>query len=154
MFINATRPYFAVIQTSQGSFVVRLYPQDAPVTVNNFIDLACNNFYNGLLFFRVQKFVVQTGDPTNSGTSGVPYSLPGEANYENWDVGAVGMAASKQSGISGSQFFVLKQADQYLANQNTAGTFNRFGQVIRGMAVVDRLTVNSKITSIRISGAP
>ncbi|MEA2657254.1 MAG: peptidylprolyl isomerase, partial [Chloroflexota bacterium] len=90
--ITAAHTYQATVNTTQGAVVIQLHPEVAPVTVNNFIVLALNGYYNGMPW-RTDDLVAQSGDPNGDGTGGPGYSLPNEPNTTPaWAVGAVGMA--------------------------------------------------------------
>src|SRR5947199_1158414 len=137
--IDAGKTYSVTVHTSRGDFVIALVePRVASETVNNFVYLAKNNFYEGLTFHRVVPgFVVQGGDPLGDGTGGPAYKLPDESNPSKWPRGTVGMASSA-AGVSGSQFFITLAAAPFLASN---GVYNRFGQVSSGMDVVDKIQV-------------
>src|SRR5436309_12203932 len=102
--IDAGKTYSVTVHTSRGDFVIALVePRVAPQTVNNFVYLSQNHFYDGLTFHRVVPgFVVQGGDPLGNGTGGPAYKLPEESNPSKWPRGTVGMASSA-AGVSGSQ---------------------------------------------------
>src|SRR5229473_2616003 len=106
--IDATKKYTATVHTSRGDFTITFVdPKVAPVTVNNFVYLSQNHFYDGLTFHRVVPgFVVQGGDPNGDGRGGPGYKLPNETNPSPWVKGSLGMASSPD-GVNGSQFFVL-----------------------------------------------
>lgn len=146
--ITAARTYQATVNTTQGAFVIQLYPQSAPVTVNNFIVLALDGYYNGMPW-RTDDLVAQSGDPNGDGTGGPGYTLPNEPNTTPaWAVGAVGMARPVGGAVNGSQFFVERAV--WPGNGPTA-VYNRFGTVIQGMAQAQRLTApTDKIISITI----
>src|SRR5256714_9922428 len=105
--IDAGKKYSVTVHTSRGDFVIELVdPKIAPQTVNNFVYLAQNHFYDGLTFHRVVAgFVVQGGDPLGNGTGGPDYKLPDESNPSKWPRGTVGMASSSAGG-SRSQVFL------------------------------------------------
>src|SRR2546422_11322442 len=105
--IDATKGYSITVHTSRGDFVIALVePKVAPQTVNNFVYLAQNHFYDGLTFHRVVPgFVVQGGDPLGNGTGGPAYKLPDESNPSKWPPGTLGMASSA-AGVSGAQVFI------------------------------------------------
>src|SRR5437870_7927212 len=85
--------YTATLNTTQGKIVIELLPDTAPVTVNNFVVLALNGYYNGSSFWDSEDWVVQTGDPNGNGTGGPGYNLPEEpASFLKWNPGSVGMA--------------------------------------------------------------
>ena len=109
--ITATNKYEATVNTTQGVIVIQLYPEIAPVTVNNFIVLAIHGYYNGLTFWKSEDWVVQGGDPQGDGRGGPGYSLPDEPNTApDWGLGAVGMARVPGGAVNGSQFFIEKAA--------------------------------------------
>jgi cyclophilin family peptidyl-prolyl cis-trans isomerase len=145
--ITATNKYQATINTTQGSFVVQLYPEIAPVTVNNFIVLALNGYYNGMPW-RTDDLVAQSGDPKGDGTGGPGYTLPDEPNTTpTWEVGAVGMARPVGAPINGSQFFIQRA----VWDPAPTTVYNRFGSVINGMDKAQLLTAPAdKIVSITI----
>src|SRR5256714_12617319 len=105
--IDVAKKYSVTVHTSRGDFVIDLVdPKVAPQTVNNFVYLAQNHFYDGLTFHRVVAgFVVQGGDPAGNGTGGPAYKLPDESNPSKWPRGTAGMASSA-AGVSGSQVFI------------------------------------------------
>ena len=147
MCITATEKLQATVTTTQGSFVIQLAPEVAPVTVNNFVVLAVHGYYNGLNFWKSEDWVVQGGDPRGDGRGGPGYNLPDETTVTPWGLGAVGMARIPGGPVNGSQFFVQKAP--WPAPGPTA-VYNRFGTVTSGMGVVQALTQNDTITSITI----
>ena len=105
--IDPAKTYVATVDTTEGTFEMRLDVDHAPVTVNSFVFLAQHRFYNGLLFHRVIKdFVAQGGDPNGDGSGGPGYKLPDEPPANGYTQYSVAMANSG-SGTSGSQFFVV-----------------------------------------------
>ncbi|OLB92768.1 MAG: hypothetical protein AUI15_20320 [Actinobacteria bacterium 13_2_20CM_2_66_6] len=149
--IDATRKYSVTVHTSRGDFVIALVePKVAPLTVNNFVYLAQNHFYDGLTFHRVVPgFVVQGGDPLGNGTGGPDYKLPDESNPSRWPRGTLGMASSA-AGVSGSQFFVTLGDAPFLASN---GVYNHFGQVTSGMDVIDKIQVGDTMRSLDVSAS-
>ncbi len=149
--IDPTKKYTATVHTNRGDFVIALVdPKVAPQTVNNFVYLSENHFYDGLTFHRVVPgFVVQGGDPLGNGTGGPAYKLPDESNPSQWPRGTVGMASSA-AGVSGSQVFITLGDAPFLA---TNGVYNHFGQVTSGMATIDQIRVGDTISSIDISAS-
>ncbi len=147
--IDPAKKYTATVHTSRGDFTIAFVdPSVAPQTVNNFVYLSQNHYYDGLTFHRVVPgFVVQGGDPLGNGTGGPAYKLPNETNPSKWPRGTVGMASSA-AGVSGSQFFITKGDAPFLA---TSGVYNHFGQVTAGMEVIDSVQVGDRMTSIDIS---
>jgi cyclophilin family peptidyl-prolyl cis-trans isomerase len=146
--ITAAHTYQATINTTQGQIVIQLYPEIAPVTVNNFIVLALNGYYNGMTW-KTQDWVVQSGDPTGDGRGGPGYNLPDEPNSApKWDIGAVGMARPPGGPINGSQFFIERAA---WPGTGPTAVYNRFGTVIKGIDKAELLTApTDRINSITI----
>jgi cyclophilin family peptidyl-prolyl cis-trans isomerase len=141
--------YQATVTTTQGQFVIELLPDTAPVTVNNFIVLALNGYFTNQSFWKTEDWVVQSGDPTGSGTGGPGYNLPEEpASFLKWDAGSVGMARIPGGPVNGSQFFIVKGT---WPGAGPTATYNRFGTVVSGLDKVSALTSTDKIYSITIS---
>lgn len=149
--IDAGKKYSVTVHTSRGDFVIALVdPKVAPQTVNNFVSLTQNHYYDGLTFHRVVSgFVVQGGDPLGTGTGGPDYKLPDESNPSQWPRGTVGMASSA-AGVSGSQFFITLGDAPFLA---TNGVYNHFGQVTSGMEVVDKIQVGDTMSSLDVTAS-
>ena len=129
-----------------GTVKMMLDPDVAPITVNNFISLINQGFYNGLIFHRViPGFMAQGGDPSGDGTGGPGYSIKGEfkangvTNNISHKRGVLSMARSQGNDTAGSQFFIVTTDSTYLDGQYAA-----FGEVIEGMDVIDSV-VNSKV---------
>lgn len=130
-----------VIDTNMGEIKAELYPDVAPVTVKNFIDLIKKGFYNGLTFHRViEGFMIQGGCPKGNGTGGPGYCIKGEfrANGVKNDLkherGVLSMARAMDPDSAGSQFFIMHETSPHLDGQYAA-----FGKVTDGMDVVDRI---------------
>ncbi|OPX85487.1 MAG: putative peptidyl-prolyl cis-trans isomerase [Pelotomaculum sp. PtaB.Bin104] len=135
------------IQTAQGPVVLEVYPQQMPVTVENFEKLVSSNFYNGLTFHRVEDWVVQGGDPKGNGTGGPGWTIPLETSPELKNVrGAVAMARSKDPNSAGSQFYILKKDAAWLD-----GDYAVFGKVIQGMEIVDQIKPGDKMESVTVN---
>jgi cyclophilin family peptidyl-prolyl cis-trans isomerase len=149
--IDPSKKYSATVHTTRGDFVISFVdPKIAPQTVNNFVYLSQNHFYDGLTFHRVVPgFVVQGGDPLGNGTGGPAYKLADESNASKWPRGTAGMASSA-AGVSGSQFFVTIGDAPFL---ETSGVYNHFGQISSGMEVLDKIQVGDKMTSIDITAS-
>lgn len=149
--IDQSKKYAATVHTTRGDFTIALVdPKVAPQTVNNFVYLAQNHYYDGLTFHRVVAgFVVQGGDPLGNGTGGPAYKLPNESNPSKWSRGTAGMASSA-AGVSGSQFFITIGDAPFLASN---GVYNHFGEVTSGMEVLDRIQVGDRMTSIDITAS-
>ena len=139
MTIDESKEYFATFKMANGGeFVVQLYPDKAPKTVNSFVFLARDKFYDGTTFHRVlEGFMAQGGDPTGTGTGGPGYQFEYEANDLTFDKpGVVAMANSgPASPTNGSQFFIT-----FLPTPHLDGGYTIFGQVVEGMDVVDSIT--------------
>lgn len=136
-----------VMNTTQGTIKFKLYPQDAPHTVDRFVELAQKGFYNGLTFHRaIEGFIIQTGDPSGSGTGGSGQHLKAEFNNRRHLDGAVAMArAPSDPGSADSQFYITLSPQPRLDHNYTV-----FGQVIEGMDVARKIKVGDKITSLTI----
>lgn len=147
MCITANQTFDATINTTQGAVVIRLAPEVAPITVNNFIVLALHGYYNGLTFWDAESWETQGGDPLNSGRGGPGYSLPDESSHTPWGLAAVGMARVPGGAVNGSQFFIQK-ADWPAPGPDAV--YNRFGTVTSGMGFVQVITSTDTITSITI----
>jgi cyclophilin family peptidyl-prolyl cis-trans isomerase len=146
--ISAAHTYQATVNTTQGAVVIQLFPQIAPVTVNNFIVLALDGYYDGMPW-KTEDWVIQSGDPNGDGTGGPGYTLPEEPNIAPaWGIGAVGMARPIGAPINGSQFFIERAA---WPGSGPTAVYNRFGTVIKGMDKAELLTGPAdRITSITI----
>jgi peptidylprolyl isomerase len=137
--IDPARSYMATITMADGGqIVLALFPDRAPITVNNFVFLACQGFYDGLTFHRViPEFMAQGGDPSGDGTGGPGYTIADEhANGLLFDrPGLLSMAHGSRPNSAGSQFFITYEPAPHLNAQ-----FTIFGEVIEGMAVLDGVT--------------
>jgi cyclophilin family peptidyl-prolyl cis-trans isomerase len=136
----------AILTTSKGTFSIDLLPEDAPLTVDNFIKLAGSNYFNGVEVHRVvPNFVMQDGDPRGDGNGGPGWSIRCEINMIPYDRGAVGMALSGKD-TGGSQWFVTHSPQPHLD-----GGYTVFGRVNEtGMKVVDQIVRGDKILSVKI----
>ena len=125
----------ATIHTNHGAVEVELYPEDAPKTVDNFVKLARDGFYDGVIFHRViPDFMIQGGDPTGTGSGGPGYQFEDEFNQHKVARGALAMANAGPN-TNGSQFFIVTTDEApWLDGKHTV-----FGQVTRGMEVVDAI---------------
>ncbi len=150
MTIDVNKSYTATIKTPKGSIVADLYAKDAPQSVNNFVFLARDGFYNGLTFHRVEPgFVIQGGDPVGNGTGGPGYNIPPEIKAKH-TLGALAMARrggpAQTTPSSGSQFYITLAPQPGLDGQYTV-----FGQVTQGMDVAQKIAVGDKIESVTIT---
>ncbi|GEO25541.1 hypothetical protein AAC03nite_13260 [Alicyclobacillus acidoterrestris] len=138
MTIDTSKQYSAVVHTNYGNFTIQLFAKQSPVTVNNFVFLAKNNFYHDDKFFRIiQPFMIQTGDPNNNGTGGPGYQFKDELpNKEKYAPGIVAMANSGPN-TNGSQFFI--GTGQQIDSLNQTPNYTIFGKVVSGMNVVEKI---------------
>lgn len=144
---------YAIIETNKGRIVVKLFPEKAPVTVENFIKLANEHFYDGIRWHRVVPgFVIQGGDPlskdndpSNDGLGGPGYTIPDEFNDLPHLEGTMAMAHAAYPNTGGSQFYIC------LAPQPSLdGKYTVFGQTVEGLDVVHKIQVGDVMKTIRI----
>ena len=151
MQIDADKTYVATISTAKGDIVVQLDASAAPLTVNNFVFLAEQGFYDGLTFHRVEPgFVIQGGDPAGTGGGGPGYTVPAEIQLPHVE-GAIAMArrgdqVNPDRASSGSQFYITLAPTPFLDEGYTA-----FGHVIEGMEVVQSIVIGDVIEKITIT---
>ncbi len=151
MQIDPGTSYVATIKTAKGDIVVQLDASAAPMTVNNFVFLAREGFYDGLTFHRVEPgFVIQGGDPAGTGAGGPGYTVPAEIQLPHVE-GAIAMArradqVNPERASSGSQFYITLAATPFLD-----GGYTAFGHVIDGMDVVQSISVGDVIEHIAIT---
>tara|TARA_Y100001970_G_scaffold290066_1_gene422442 strand:+ start:677 stop:1354 length:678 start_codon:yes stop_codon:yes gene_type:complete len=133
MTINLQKQYTAVIETELGNITLRLFSSESPVTVNNFVFLAKQGYYDGVTFHRViHNFMVQGGDPTGSGSGGPGYMFEDEVNNGlTFDKPGLLAMANAGPNTNGSQFFITHVPTPHLNNNHTI-----FGEVIEGMETV------------------
>ncbi len=140
---------YALIKTEKGDMKVELYENETPITVNNFVKLASDGFYDGLTFHRViPDFVIQGGCPLGTGTGGPGYKINCETSAERQyhDRGVLSMAhAGKNTG--GSQFFICHSRNN---TSHLDGVHTCFGKVVEGVEVVDNIRRGDIIDSITI----
>lgn len=147
MTIDTKKEYIATFQTSKGKIVVDLFPKEAPVTVNNFVFLAREGFYDGTVFHRViADFMVQGGDPTATGRGGPGYQFEDEVGPDKpvFRTGSLAMANSGPN-TNGSQFFITHKPTDWLQGKHTI-----FGQVREGQDVVNAIRQGDTLTSVTI----
>ena len=159
MLINTGGKYLTTMQLAKGGdIVIELYADKAPITVNNFIFLACKGFYDGTSFHRVlEDFMAQGGDPTGTGMGGPGYEFVNEYSDLSFDKPGVVAMANAGPDTNGSQFFITFGPTEWLD-----GGYTIFGQVVQGMDVVKSITlrdpdlnpsfVGDVIESVTISG--
>ena len=145
MAIDTDKIYVAKIETMRGTMVLELYPEHAPKTVNNFVFLAKQGFYDGVTFHRViPNFMIQGGDPTGSGSGGPGYRFEDELvgnplkHGTNW----LSMANAGPN-THGSQFFITHAPQPHLDGKHTV-----FGQVVTGNEVVDKIRQGDKMLKV------
>ncbi len=149
MSIDPTHTYTVTMETTKGTITIELYPQQAPVTVNNFVFLINQGFYDGVVFHRVIKdFVIQGGDPTGTGTGGPGYRFKDET-FGNPLVHERGVLSMANAGpnTNGSQFFIVYQPQKHLNGKHTV-----FGKVISGMdEVCDKIVQGDSMLNVTVS---
>src|SRR5579883_2935589 len=137
MVIDPAKKYTAVFHTNKGDFTVELFAKEAPVTVNNFVFLARDHFYDGTTFHRViPGFMAQGGDPTGTGMGGPGYKFADEKSALALKHNGPGILSMANAGpnTNGSQFFITFEATPHLNGKHAV-----FGKVISGMEVVNSL---------------
>jgi peptidyl-prolyl cis-trans isomerase B (cyclophilin B) len=145
MQIDSSKTYKAVIETSKGSIELQLDPQQAPKTVNNFVFLAREGFYDGVVFHRViSDFMIQGGDPTGSGRGGPGYRFEDELtnNTLAHEAKVISMANAGPN-TNGSQFFITHSPQPHLNGKHTV-----FGKVVQGHDVVDAIQQGDKMERV------
>jgi peptidyl-prolyl cis-trans isomerase B (cyclophilin B) len=148
MQIETDDSYFATLETDKGIIQLELYPQHAPRTVNNFVFLAREGFYDGVTFHRVVKdFVIQGGDPTGTGRGGPGYRFEDEFKDNPLRHDAAGMISMANAGpnTNGSQFFITLAPQPHLDGRHTV-----FGRVVAGMDVVQAIEEGDEIKEVTI----
>jgi peptidyl-prolyl cis-trans isomerase B (cyclophilin B) len=148
MQIETDRSYQCTLSTDRGDIELELYPEHAPVTVNNFVFLAREGFYDGTSFHRViADFMIQGGDPTGSGRGGPGYRFQDEFdnNPLRHERGVISMA-NAGPGTNGSQFFITHGPQPHLDGRHTV-----FGKVTGGQDVVDAVQQGDQIKRIKIA---
>jgi peptidyl-prolyl cis-trans isomerase B (cyclophilin B) len=148
MSIDQNRNYTATFETSRGTIVCELFAKEAPKTVNNFVFLAREKFYDGTRFHRViADFMIQGGDPTGTGRGGPGYRFEDELkdNPRKHQVGSLSMANAGPN-TNGSQFFITHVVTNWLDGKHTV-----FGQVTSGQDVVNAVGQGDELKSVTIS---
>jgi peptidyl-prolyl cis-trans isomerase B (cyclophilin B) len=147
MQIDPKKVYLATVETERGDVELELYPEHAPKTVNNFVFLAGEGFYDGVTFHRViANFVVQGGDPTGTGTGGPGYRFEDEVkgNPLKHEAGVISMANAGPN-TNGSQFFITHSPQPHLNGRHTV-----FGKVVKGMDVVNAIRQGDAMTRVTV----
>jgi peptidyl-prolyl cis-trans isomerase B (cyclophilin B) len=148
MEIDVAKDYAVSIETNRGTIELTLYPQHAPQTVNNFVFLANQGFYDGVKFHRViGDFMIQTGDPTGTGRGGPGYKFADECkgNPLKHERGVISMANAGPN-TNGSQFFITHSPQPHLNGKHTV-----FGKVTKGLDVVDAIRQGDTITTVKVA---
>ncbi len=145
------------IETDKGKIVIELYPDAAPVTVDNFLTLVEQGFYDGLTFHRYDPgFVIQGGDPQGNGSGGPGWTIPDEFQDPNLrakmpahERGTVAMARTPMPNSAGSQFYIClnPNPDRY---RHLEGQYTAFGRVIKGLDVVDAIRAGDKMNRVKL----
>ena len=145
MTIDTAKQYTATIETGKGNLVLELFAADVPVTVNNFVFLAREGFYDGTTFHRViPDFMAQGGDPTGTGAGNPGYSFADEFTNHTHVAGALSMANAGPN-TNGCQFFIT-----YTPQHHLDGRHSVFGQLVEGMDVLKRIVSGDAIVRITI----
>lgn len=146
MTIDTGKKYTATIETKKGNIKLELFAKDVPGTVNNFVFLSREGFYDGVTFHRViPGFMAQGGDPTGTGTDGPGYNIADEFTKHTHVTGALSMANTGHPNTNGSQFFIT-----YAPQPHLDGHHSVFGQLVAGMDVLKKLKNGDVIVKITI----
>lgn len=148
MIIERQKNYLCTIETDKGRIELELYAGYAPKTVNNFVFLAREGYYDGVVFHRViSNFVIQGGDPTGTGSGGPGYRFEDEfeGNPLIHETGVISMA-NAGPGTNGSQFFITHSPQPHLDGRHTV-----FGKVVQGQDVVDAIRQGDRMITVLIS---
>jgi len=150
MTFETGKTYEAIIHTTKGDIICQLYPEKAPLSVTNFVQLAQMGYYNGLKFHRVvPNFVIQGGDPDGTGAGGPGYTVAAEIGLPH-QKGALAWArqgdqVNPKKRSSGSQFYITLEATPFLDGEYTV-----FGQTIQGQDIVQKIRQGDKIEKVDI----
>ena len=141
--IDANKKYFATIKMDIGDIRLELYPKEAPESVNSFVFLSRDHFYDGVTFHRViPGFVAQAGDPEGTGRGGPGYTIPDEVNSHKFLDGSLGMAKTAAPNSGGSQWFI-----DYAPQTALDGGYTVFGQLVSGRDVLDKIKPRDPATA-------
>jgi peptidyl-prolyl cis-trans isomerase B (cyclophilin B) len=145
MTIDVNKQYTVTMTTTYGDMVFQLFPADAPQTVNSFVFLIREGFYDDTVFLRVvDNFVVQGGDPTGTGMGGPGYTFPDEISSRKHLAGTLSMANSGAD-TNGSQFFICYDAQPTLDGKHTI-----FGQLVQGTDVLNKINKNDRLIKVTV----
>lgn len=148
MQIDTDRTYLLTIETDRGAIELELFPEYAPKTVNNFICLAKDGYYDGIIFHRViPNFMIQGGDPSGTGRGGPGYNFEDEfaGNPLQHETGSLSMA-NAGPGTNGSQFFITHCPQPHLNGKHTV-----FGKVTAGQDVVDAIRQGDAMIKVSVA---
>ena len=148
MQIDAAKNYSVSVETNKGTLEIELFAKDAPNTVNNFVFLAREGFYDGVAFHRViPNFMIQGGDPTGTGSGGPGYRFADEfdGNPNRHDTGSLSMA-NAGPGTNGSQFFICHGPQPHLDGKHTV-----FGKITSDQATVDSIAQGDTMVKVTVN---
>jgi peptidyl-prolyl cis-trans isomerase B (cyclophilin B) len=148
MQIDPQKTYGVTIETNRGDMVLELYPEHAPKTVNNFVFLSQEGFYDGIVFHRViNDFMIQGGDPTGTGGGGPGYKFEDEVaeNPLTHETAVISMANAGPN-TNGSQFFITHSPQPHLNGKHTV-----FGKVIEGKEIVNAIQQGDKMVKVIVA---
>jgi peptidyl-prolyl cis-trans isomerase B (cyclophilin B) len=148
MQIDSQKIYRITIETNRGNMELELYPEYAPKTVNNFVFLAQEGFYDGITFHRViNDFMIQGGDPTGTGRGGPGYKFEDEVmeNPLRHETGVISMANAGPN-TNGSQFFITHSPQPHLDGKHTV-----FGKLVKGQEIVDAIQQGDRMVKVAVS---
>ena len=148
MIIDTTKEYTATIETEKGNLVLDLFAKDVPKTVNNFVFLAQEGFYDGIVFHRViNDFMIQGGDPTGTGSGGPGYKFEDEVadNPLRHETRVISMANAGPN-TNGSQFFITHSPQPHLDGMHTV-----FGKVVGGQEIVNAIQQEDRMVKVTVS---
>ncbi len=153
MTIDKSKKYYATVDTTLGKFKIELFAAETPVTVNNFIFLSKQGYYNGVVFHRIIKtFMIQTGDQTGTGSGSPGYRFNDELPVKHkYEPGIVAMANSGPN-TNGSQFFVCTGEDS--KNLNSMPNYTQFGKIVEGMDIVQKIASVQVVSNGREMSKP
>ena len=148
MQIDTSKNYSLSVETNKGTIEIELFANDAPNTVNNFVFLSREGFYDGITFHRViDNFMIQGGDPTGTGTGGPGYRFADEfdGNPNKHEAGSLSMA-NAGPGTNGSQFFICHSPQPHLDGRHTV-----FGKVVSGQDIVDTIAGGDSMVKVTVN---